>query len=273
MRPGELTAFQPDIWQCCRTTIGGRGRFRWNWRKLSYPFWRVYWNEELGAWVSFDGEDFPLDPESVVVVGPNAAIDHHLRGTVTHNYMHVTLGYPYDSVTPRVDRIPTRALPMHLLERALTGHSGPREPQRLDFSQALAAHAFACSVLCALPKEIWPRPAANPVIRNLVEEISRHPERVYRTSAMAEGCGMSVNTLLRRFRNQIGRSPQQFVTESRLQKACVMLDQTGQSIEQIAEASGFCDRYHFTKVFKVHYRCGPAAFRRTHSRRPPAPHA
>ena len=72
---------------------------------------------------------------------------------------------------------------------------------------------------------------------------------------------MSVNTLLRRFREQIGCSPQAFLTDCRLQKACVLLDHTSQSIEQIAEACGFCDRYHFSKVFKAHYRCGPAAYR------------
>jgi transcriptional regulator GlxA family with amidase domain len=134
----------------------------------------------------------------------------------------------------------------------------------LSFPQTLAAHAFAFSVLCALPPEIWPKPAANPMILELVQDISRHPEEVYRTGAMAERCGMSVNSLLRRFRDQIGQSPQQFIARSRLQKACILLDQTNQSIDQIAEACGFCDRYHFSKVFKTHFHCGPAAYRRKH---------
>jgi len=264
MTPGQLTAFQPDIWQCWRQTIGGPGQPRWNWRALGYPYWRIYWNEEPGAWVSFGGADYRLDPESVVVVAPNAAVDHHVTGRLMHTYMHATLGYPYDTIAPRVDQVPAAHLPMHLLDIALAGIGGNRSPQRLSFPQTLAVYAFVCGVLCGLPRDIWPEPAADLAVRELVQDISRHPERVYRTSAMAERCGMSVNTLLRRFRDQIGRSPQQFVTERRLQKACVLLDQTGQSIEQIADACGFCDRYHFSKVFKARFRCGPAAFRRTH---------
>ena len=58
MIPGELTAFQPDIWQCWRTTIGGARGPRWDWQALSYPYWRIYWNEAPGAWVTFEGVDF-----------------------------------------------------------------------------------------------------------------------------------------------------------------------------------------------------------------------
>jgi transcriptional regulator GlxA family with amidase domain len=35
------------------------------------------------------------------------------------------------------------------------------------------------------------------------------------------------------------------------------------SIEQIAERCGFCDRYHFSRVFQKHREMGPATFRRT----------
>jgi AraC-like DNA-binding protein len=259
MVPGELAAFQPDIWQCWHTTLGVGHWLRWDWQALSYPYWRIYWNEHPGARVGFRGTDYPLDPEFVVVVAPNTPIDHHLNGVVSHNYVHATLGYPYDSVTPHVRRIPASDLPMHLLRIAVP----EGDATRLDFSQTLAVHAFVFSVFCAFPAGVWPDPPADPAVHELVREISLHPEQAYRTRAMAERCGMSVNTLLRRFRDQVGRSPQQFVTDCRLQKACVLLDHTSQSIEQIAEGCGFCDRYHFSKVFKGRYRCGPAAFRRT----------
>ena len=49
----------------------------------------------------------------------------------------------------------------------------------------------------------------------------------------------------------------------RVERACVLLHATGNSIEQIAEATGFCDRYHFTRVFTRLRGVSPAAFRKT----------
>lgn len=262
MPAGELAAFQPDIWRCWHEKLGGAERPVWDWQGLSYPYWRIYWNGQPGAWVTFEGADYHLDPEFVVVVAPNTIIDHHLSGIVGHSYVHATLGYPYDSVVPHVRRIPVQDVSMQLLSIALPHSGGGDHAEKLDFAQTLAAHAFVFSVFSAFPPNVWPRPAADPAIRELVRDISRHPEQSCRTTDMAERCGMSVNTLLRRFREQIDRSPQQFVAECRLQKACVLLDHTSQSIEQIADACGFCDRYHFSKVFKRRFRCGPAAFRR-----------
>ncbi|MBT3380099.1 MAG: helix-turn-helix transcriptional regulator [Lentisphaerae bacterium] len=260
MADGELTAFQPDIWQCWHETLGSVDRPTWDWEGLGYPYWRIYWNHHPGASVSFNGADYALDPEFVVVVAPNTVVDHHLSGVVEHTYAHATLGYPYDGVVPHVRRIPVEDVPIHLWLFALRGgEDGGGET--LDFSQTLAAQAFVLSVFSAFPGGVWPKPATDPAIHGLVREISRHPSRSFRTTDMAERCGMSVNTLLRRFREQIGRSPQQFVADCRLQRACVLLHRTSRSIEQIAEGCGFCDRYHFSKVFKRRYRCGPAAFR------------
>jgi len=263
MIPGELTACQPDIWQCWHQTLGRPGGPAWNWEDLTYPYWRIYWNGQPGASVTFKGTEYPLDPEFVVVVTPNAGVDHHLTGVVEHYYLHATLGYPYDRIVPHVRMIPVADLPMHQLHTALSDHAGGGSAKRAGPARTLAAHAFVFSVLCAFPPDVWPDPAADPLIRELVRDISLHPEQSHQTGDMAERCGMSVNTLLRRFREQIGRSPQQFVADCRLQKACVLLDHTDRSVEQIAEACGFCDRYHFSKVFKTRYRCGPATFRRT----------
>ena len=41
-----------------------------------------------------------------------------------------------------------------------------------------------------------------------------------------------------------------------------MLAHTGDSIEQIAAATGFCDRNHFSRAFKRYYQIPPAEYRR-----------
>ncbi len=264
METGTLTAFQPDVWQCECIEIGDGRPYHWSWRALSYPFWRIYWNADPGAWVSFRGVDYRLDPDQIVVVTPRTAVDHHAQGTISHTYLHANLGYPYDRVKPSVHTVPASSCPMPLRECLLESARQRSSVGREDFSRTLAAHGFACSVLCALPPDIWPRLAAHPTIRELVDSIVRQPEGAHRTDAMAQQCGVSVNTFLRRFRDQVGCSPRQFVIHSRLQKACSLLDQSKHSIDEIAAACGFCDRYHFSKIFRTHFNCGPATFRREH---------
>ncbi|MBT3380115.1 MAG: helix-turn-helix transcriptional regulator [Lentisphaerae bacterium] len=265
MIQGQLTAFQPDIWQFYRTPLGVPGVWPWNWQGLSYPFWRIYWNEAPGAWITFRDADYALDPEYVVVVAPGTAIDHHVEAAVMHSYLHVSLGYPYDSVGPRIERIPVSELPMQFLDTALAGVDTSPGQRRLDFAHTAAAYTFVGAILCALPSDLWAPPPADPAIRKIVEEISRHPERAYPTACLAERCGISVRTLLRRFHEQVGHSPYQFVLERRLQKACLLLNQTNQSIERIADACGFSDRYHLSKKFKSRFGWGPAKYRRSQS--------
>lgn len=258
----NATAFRLNIWHFDRLTIGEGAAHRWDYRGVSYPHWRIYWNREPGAWITVNGADHPLAPESVIVISPNTPIDSHVTGSVEHTFIHAVLGYPYDRVRPRIDHVPISELPMNQLERALSGPSAvPDRAQHLDIRQTLAVHGFLCCVLSSLPEQTWLEPPSHPAIRSLADEISRHPERPYRTAAMAKRCRMSVTTFLLRFKEQMQKTPQQFVTECRLQKACALLSGTTLSIEQIADACGYCDRFHLTKVFKAHYRCGPAAFR------------
>ncbi len=53
-----------------------------------------------------------------------------------------------------------------------------------------------------------------------------------------------------------------FVAERRIREACRRLALSADSIEQVAEAAGFANRHHFSRVFKRFAGCGPAEFRR-----------
>ena len=73
---------------------------------------------------------------------------------------------------------------------------------------------------------------------------------------------MSVEAFIRWFKARTGRTPAAFVTERRVREACRRLAFGEESIEQVAEATGFANRHHFSRVFKQHAGCGPAEFRR-----------
>jgi transcriptional regulator GlxA family with amidase domain len=81
-------------------------------------------------------------------------------------------------------------------------------------------------------------------------------------SAVARRAGTSVRTLNRRFREQTGTTPLQWLIRARVRRAQVLLETTGQPVERVAAAVGFGSpavlREHFRRVAAT----SPQAYRR-----------
>ena len=95
--------------------------------------------------------------------------------------------------------------------------------------------------------------------RMLRREIRMY-ERIY--PELAERAGLSRNSFIRLFREKTGETPQQFRLRKSVEYAAGELHYSTHSIEEIAEAAGFSDRFHFTKVFGRFMQMPPAAYRR-----------
>ncbi len=72
----------------------------------------------------------------------------------------------------------------------------------------------------------------------------------------------------KRFRNETGTSPYQFRLQKRLEQARNLLLEQKQNLEYIASQCGFCDAYHFSKIFKKHLGLNPGQFRSQHGQSP-----
>lgn len=67
---------------------------------------------------------------------------------------------------------------------------------------------------------------------------------------LARKCSVSVSTLQRIFKRNIGKTVTEYRNELRILKAKQLLCGGGYSMEEIAEHSGFYDSAHFSKFFK-----------------------
>ncbi|NJM15906.1 MAG: helix-turn-helix domain-containing protein [Bacteroidales bacterium] len=81
---------------------------------------------------------------------------------------------------------------------------------------------------------------------------------------MATRINMAANSFTRYFKRQLNISPQAYIRKLRLDKACELLDHTLMSIEEISEAAGFSDRFHFSKAFKKLKGITPVEYRKRH---------
>lgn len=95
----------------------------------------------------------------------------------------------------------------------------------------------------------------NSAFNKLLEEIRADLSKFWTVELMAEKANVSPRTLLRRFQQQLGESPNAWITRERLIHASELLETSNMKIDQIAYHAGFgapeTFRLHFKKRFKI----------------------
>ena len=82
---------------------------------------------------------------------------------------------------------------------------------------------------------------------------------------LAEHAHMSVRTFTRRFHEEVGESPRQWINQRRVEHARRLLESTGLTVQQIATACGFSDPAVLRKHFNTRLGLAPGAYRRNYS--------
>jgi transcriptional regulator GlxA family with amidase domain len=99
-------------------------------------------------------------------------------------------------------------------------------------------------------------------IRELLAWIVEHPNAPLGTSVLADRLDMSERTLTRRFREQTGMTPMEFVATARVDHARALLEQTDWPIDRIAARSGFGSIDALQRAFARRLKSTPRAYRR-----------
>ncbi|WP_160006109.1 AraC family transcriptional regulator [Rhizobium sp. 18055] len=79
---------------------------------------------------------------------------------------------------------------------------------------------------------------------------------------LASECNLSAGMFIRAFRQTTGRTPHQWLTEQRVQRAQDLLLKSQTSLVEISAACGFADQSHFTRVFSKVIGTSPGAWRK-----------
>jgi AraC family transcriptional activator FtrA len=82
---------------------------------------------------------------------------------------------------------------------------------------------------------------------------------------LAARAGLSTRTLARRFTEQLGTSPGQWLLDQRVNAARVLLEQTDLPVESIATRVGLTSAVNLRRRFRAHLGTTPGAYRRTFS--------
>ncbi|MBU8902441.1 MAG: AraC family transcriptional regulator [Victivallales bacterium] len=98
-------------------------------------------------------------------------------------------------------------------------------------------------------------------VRKVAQYIDNNIQQKIRNSDFAKLAGMHGGAINRLFKEQTGQTPLEYQKLQRIEKVCVLLQFSDKSIEQIADETGFYDRFHLSRVFKSARGIGPAEYR------------
>ena len=108
----------------------------------------------------------------------------------------------------------------------------------------------------------WLSALTDPVAGAALTHLHAEPEQDWTLDSLARASNTSRSTLAQRFTERVGISPMRYLTEWRMELAAQRLEETDDSIAQIAVGAGYDSEAAFNRAFKRHTGEPPAAWRR-----------
>ena len=96
----------------------------------------------------------------------------------------------------------------------------------------------------------------------LFDFLYQHLAESHSVSSLAQRVGMSERTFLRRFQDATGKTPARWLLDERLQQAQHRLTSSRDSVEKVAELSGFGNAKNLRLRFQQHLAISPLAYRK-----------
>lgn len=261
---------------------------KWEFRELSYPYWRVYFNKQEGAFINYKGQEYELSPDKIILIAPNTSFATHLSNNqipdkedsleggrvgerfseaelvsqkcIPHLFIHFNIGMPYDNISPGIFVFEQND---HLREKIsfITQHLNT-DFARFDFHSVLIIHSLISDLLSTIPGQSWTPISKDPRILEVLTYIENDLDKDLSDTRLAEETNLSTQFFRRLFKNEVGVSPKKYVIKKRIDKACALLHYSKVSIKEIAVLTGYSDRYHFSREFKKQKGVSPAKYRK-----------
>lgn len=245
----ESAAFQVHEAGCFPLTAA------WSYARVCSPFWRLYHHAQPGAAVRVGGQRIELEPDTALLLPPLVVFDCLPESGIDHLWVHFSTPL---SVPQLREALAQKLSPATsaLVVRMRSLLSMGTDLERLRHT----AMALLYALWSELPEREVGRqsPRLQRVLMLIEARLASPPD----LNALAASAGLSSSAFIRWFKQEAGGTPAAFVVRRRVIEACRLLRYSDLSIEAVAEATGFANRHHFTRVFSREVGDSPGAFRR-----------
>ncbi|MCK9343813.1 MAG: AraC family transcriptional regulator [Prevotella sp.] len=262
----------------------------WEHRALAFPFWRIYYNCQAGASIFYKEQRIPLQPHTFYLISPNTVFASQLYDqeipaegfvlnggsvvqmkapekallaqgkAIEHLFIHFTIGFPYDTIMPALYSFPVDSHFQKQLDILVSYFS--QRVQEIDLHIYLTLQALVCELLSKIDNYHWEQLTNDKRISRVIKYIESNLSAELSNQQLANIACMATNSFAHLFKKELRISLHQYVNAKRINAACLLLIHTDNSIEEIAEKTGFSDRYHFSRIFREVSCTTPAKYRK-----------
>ncbi len=261
---------------------------QWKHQRLSFPYWRLYWNKVGGAYAFYE-QMHRLDADRIILIPPYTPFYTDIldkqndnddpcvleggwinspeleqqsmeNGFIPHFFIHFNLGYRFDHIKPGIYPSAITDDQRELIE-SLTGNlmAGNRS---FTMTHSVAVYKLIISAIKQIPADSWKEFTVGTKIQKVLSYIDQNLKENLSNDLLSGMIHMAPNSFARLFKQQTGYPPQDYIRRKRVEHASKLLYHTDLSIKQISEECGFQDRYYFTRVFSRIVGGAPASFRK-----------
>lgn len=108
----------------------------------------------------------------------------------------------------------------------------------------------------------WPS-VTDPAVVAALHRIHREPRKPWTVAELSAAAGMSRSAFTRRFSEQLGKPPRDYLTDVRLSQGARLLRETDRPLAAVAHQVGYATEFSFGSAFRRHYGISPGRFRHT----------
>ncbi len=228
----------------------------WYYPNVCLQEWVLYLNFSTGMKLSVNGRMVELDPHKVYLFPPYTGFGGIHKDKFMQFYIHFKADAPFNSVKTEMLTFSADIIRDKVLKCIKSSDS---------VKQALYLTQIALCAIEQVPKKML-IPAQKTIldsrIRTVLEIINENPAAPHSIEDLCSAVKMSVNNFHRKFQSCTFTTPKQYILKKRMEFARDLLINSELSVDEIAEKTGFVNRYHFSKVFKNYYSMPPITYRK-----------
>jgi len=218
------------------------------------PVWRFYWGATEGADLIFPDRKLELNPQFVVFVPPDIPFETRAEKPFSQLFMH--FDWPAGPALAEPVSF-SSADELDFLQKSRKWYETEMESVSLHMYSLLFRYLPRLRELePRRPKKFDPR--IERALRLLDDAKMDLP-----LTEIAKEVSMSYYHFLDTFKKQVGVAPGHYRMTQRMNYGQFLLLHTDRPIEEIAQETGFTNRFHFSKAFKLFFKQPPGEYRRS----------
>ena len=230
----------------------GRHALTLNVSEHAHESWELIYCTSGGGEIRYRGRTLPYIQDNVVIVPPMFSHSNYSETGFTNihiNMIDSTLNYK----EPVVLSCSSNAFLRQAFEAAFYYYSS-------NGAGRMTLLPIYGQLITAAAHILTSDSVYSDVVQQIVNDIvENYPDAEYDLNAYLQSLPFSFEYLKKMFKNEVGMTPRQFLTDKRLENAAnhLAISGGGSGISQIARASGFQEPLYFSRLFKKKYGVSP----------------